>query len=72
MLNGTFKGLWNKAVLLMGALWAVLVFMIWESNQLATAADRQIFLTVVICGFLVVYVSGFLIEVRNRKKNAKG
>lgn len=72
MLNGTFKGLWNKAVLLMGALWAVLVFMIWESNQLATAADRQIFLTVVICGFLVVYVSGFFIEVRNRKKNAKG
>ncbi len=72
MLNGSFKGLWNKAMLFMGALWAVLVFMIWESNQLETAADRLVFLTVVISGFLVIYVSGFFIEARNRKKSARG
>ena len=58
MLNGDFNGLWNRAVLIMGALWAVLVFMIWETNQLETAGDRQVFLTVVIGGFLVVYQIG--------------
>ena len=72
MLNGTFRGLWNKALLLMGALWALLVFMIWESNQLETAGDRLVFLTVVISGFLVIYFSGFVIEVFDRKKKTRG
>lgn len=72
MLNGSFKGLWNKAVFFMGALWALLVFMIWESGQLVTSFDRQIFFAVVISGFLVVYVSGFFVEARNRKKKAGG
>lgn len=68
MLNSDFNGLWNRAALLMGALWAVLVFMIWETNQLETAGDRQVFLTVVIGGFLLTYVSGFVIATRNKKK----
>ncbi len=72
MLNGTFKGLWNKAVLFMGILWAALVFMIWESGQLVTSFDRQIFLAVVVIGFLIIYVSGFYVEARHRKKRAEG
>ena len=72
MLNGSFSGLWNRALLIMGAVWAVLVFLIWESNQLETAVDRQVFLTVVVAGFLVVYFSGFVINARNRKKRTGG
>ncbi len=70
MLKGTFKGLWNKAIFFMGALWFILVYMIWDSGQLVTAADRWIFMTVVLAGFLLVYVSGFLIESLHRKKQA--
>ncbi len=72
MLKSGFKTMWNRAVLFMGVLWAVLVFMIWESGQLPTADDRRIFLTVVAGGFIVVYISGFVIEARNRKKKAEG
>ncbi|PWW82466.1 hypothetical protein CR164_05610 [Prosthecochloris marina] len=68
MLNGSFKGLWNKAMFLMGGLWAVLVFLIWNSNQLPTTIDRQIFLVVIVCGYFLVYFSGFFIEARHRKK----
>lgn len=52
----------------MGGLWAVLVFLIWNSNQLPTTIDRQIFLVVIVCGYFLVYFSGFFIEARHRKK----
>ncbi len=68
MLNGSFKGLWNKAMFIMGGLWAVLIFLIWNSNQLPTTIDRQIFLVVIVCGYLLVYSFGFFIEARHRKK----
>ncbi|MCW8795763.1 MAG: hypothetical protein OQK67_01710 [Chlorobium sp.] len=68
MLNGSFKSLWNRAVFSMGGLWAVLVYMIWESGQLTTVVDRQVFMTVIVCGFLVIYFSGFVIAKRNSKK----
>ena len=70
MLKGSFKGLWNKAIFFMGVLWFILVYMIWDSGQLVTATDRQIFMTVVLVGFLLVYVFGFLIESLHKKKQA--
>ncbi len=70
MLKGSFKSLWNRAVLFVGGVWLVLVFLVWETNQLATALDRQIFLAVVVCGFLFTYLSGFVIEARHKKKQA--
>ncbi len=70
MLNGSFKGLWNKASLFMGVLWVALVYMIWESGQLHTLQDRVIFLSVVIIGFIAVYISGFLVEAQHKKKKA--
>ena len=72
MLNGTFKKLWNRSILLIGIIWAVLVFLIWETDQLVTAQDRWIFLTVVVFGFLLVYISGFVIEARHKKKQSGG
>ncbi len=71
MLNGSFKGLWNKAVLFMGILFAVLVYMIWGSGQLHTPQDRVVFLSVVIIGFIAVYLSGFFVEAQHKKKNAE-
>jgi len=70
MLKGSFKSLWNRAVFFVGILWFVLVYLVWNSGQLETAADRSVFAAVVIAGFLLVYVSGFLIESRHRKKQA--
>lgn len=70
MLKGSFKSLWNRAVLFVGGVWLVLVFLVWETNQLETAQDRQIFLAVVVCGFLCTYLLGFVIEARHKKKQA--
>jgi len=67
-MNNSFKSLWNKMFLFVGPVWFLLVWMIWSSGQLKTAADQQIFLGLVIPGFILIYVSGFLIQKRHAKK----
>lgn len=67
-MNNSFNSLWNKMFLFVGPVWFLLVWMIWSSGQLQTAADQQIFLTLVIPGFILIYVSGFLIQKRHAKK----
>lgn len=64
----TFKKLWNATFIFVGPLWFVLVWMIWKSGQLHFTQDKAIFLCVVIPGFIVVYLSGFLIESWHLKK----
>lgn len=68
MLSGSFTKLWNTAVFSVGAGWVVLVYFIWDSTQLVTMADRQVFLVVMSVGFLVVYAGGFIIDGHHRKK----
>jgi len=68
MLLGSFTKLWNMAVFSVGLGWLVLVYVIWESGQLASAMDRQIYLVTIIAGFLVIYAGGFLIEALHLKK----
>ncbi len=70
MLVGSFKSLWNKAVLYIGLGWLVLIALIWNTDQLATQVDRQIFVGVIAAGFLLVYVFGFIIEAMYKRKQA--
>ncbi len=72
MLSYSFKTLWNRTFLAVGPLWFVLVFFIWGSGQLVTMQDRVIFLSVVIPGFIAIYISGFLIEKWHKKKKSEG
>jgi hypothetical protein len=67
-MNYNFKSLWNKMFLIVGPVWFFLVWMIWSSGQIKSAADQQIFLGLVIPGFILIYVSGFLIQKRHAKK----
>jgi hypothetical protein len=67
-MNNSFKSLWNKMFLFVGPVWFLLVWMIWSSGQLKTAADQQMFLGLVIPGFILIYVSGFLIQKRHARK----
>ncbi len=71
MLVGSFRSLWNKAVLYVGLGWLVLIVLIWNTDQLSTSADRQIYLTVIAGGYLLVYVFGFVIEAMYKKKQAQ-
>ncbi|MDT9547728.1 MAG: hypothetical protein RI826_10400, partial [Chlorobium phaeovibrioides] len=70
-LVGSFRSLWNKAVLYVGLGWLVLIVLIWNTDQLSTSADRQIYLTVIAGGYLLVYVFGFVIEAMYKKKQAQ-
>ncbi|MBC8524845.1 MAG: hypothetical protein ISR54_00555 [Chlorobium phaeobacteroides] len=70
MLVGSFKSLWNRAVFYVGLGWLVLIALIWNTDQLATSADRQIYIGVIAAGFLLVYVSGFIIEAMYKRKQA--
>jgi len=49
----------------------VLIVLIWNTDQLSTSADRQIYLTVIAGGYLLVYVFGFVIEAMYKKKQAQ-
>ncbi|AOS84618.1 hypothetical protein BIU88_11015 [Chlorobaculum limnaeum] len=69
MLSGSFAKLWNIAVFSVGLGWLILVYIIWESGQLVAAIDRQIYLVVILAGFLLIYAGGFLIEGLHLKKN---
>ena len=67
----SFATLWNLMFVFVGPLWFVLAWMIWVSGQLQTLGDRMTYLGVVIPGFLVIYLSGFLIEGWHKKKKEK-
>ena len=72
MVKGSFKSLWSMAVLLVGIVWVLLVFFIWNSGQLETAADRRVFLAVVIGGGFFTYILGFIIEALYKRKQVSG
>ena len=71
MLLGSFAKLWNIAVFSVGAGWLVLVSIVWNSGQLATVTDSQVFFFVLMAGFLLIYSGGFLINARHRNKKTQ-
>ncbi|MBF0587397.1 hypothetical protein INT08_10525 [Prosthecochloris sp. N3] len=72
MLSYSFKTLWNRTFLAVGPVWFLLVYAIWSSGQLENLQDRLTFLGIVIPGFILTYVSGFLIEKWHKKKKKQG
>jgi hypothetical protein len=71
MIHYSFTKLWTLTFLFIAPFWFILVWMIWSSGQLATDADRSVFVLFVVPGFLVIYLSGFLIEGWHKKKKAQ-
>jgi hypothetical protein len=67
-MNYSFTTLWNATFVIVGPIWAVLAWMIWSSEQLAAPQHRVIFLSMVIPGFILIYLSGFAIRKRHAKK----
>lgn len=67
----SFTTLWNITFLFTGPVWALLVWMVWDSGQLQSEMDRTIFLSVIIPGFIAIYLSGFLIESWHKKKQVR-
>jgi hypothetical protein len=67
-MNYSFKTLWNAMFVIVGPLWAVLAWMIWSSGQLKTPQHHAFFLGMVIPGFILIYLSGFVIRNRHAKK----
>ena len=67
-MNYSFKTLWNATFVVVGPFWAVLAWMIWSSGQLRTPQHQTLFLGMVIPGFIMIYLSGFLIQKRHAKK----
>ncbi|NTV92550.1 MAG: hypothetical protein HGA72_04530 [Chlorobiaceae bacterium] len=66
-----FTTLWNITFAFVGPAWLVLVWMIWSSGQLKTPDEQMIYLALVIPGFVVIYLSGFIIERRHNKKQQR-
>ncbi|NTV02241.1 MAG: hypothetical protein HGB04_05575 [Chlorobiaceae bacterium] len=71
-MNQSFTTLWNITFAFTGPVWAVLAWMIWSSGQLRTPQDHTLFLAIVIPGFTLIYLSGFLIRNRHAKKMQGG
>jgi len=67
-MNYSFKTLWNAMFVFVGPLWFGLVWMIWSSGQLKTPYDHTIFLSLIIPGFILIYLMGFLIQKRHSRK----
>jgi type VI protein secretion system component VasK len=67
-MNYSFKTLWNRMFVIVAPVWFLLVWMIWSSGQLKTEGDHRLFLGLVIPGFMLIYLSGFLIQKRHAKK----
>jgi len=67
-MNYSFKTLWNITFLVVGPLWGSLAWMIWQSGHLKTVSSQHLFLWIVIPGFILIYISGFLIEKSHAKK----
>lgn len=71
MLSYSFKTLWNRTYMFVGPLWLILVYFIWGSGQLKTPQDQIIFLSVVVPGFILTYISGFIIEKWHKNKKTR-
>ncbi len=71
-MNYSFKTLWNATFIVVGPAWALLAWMIWSSGQLRTPQHHALFLGLVIPGFFLIYLSGFLIRNRHAKKQRGG
>ncbi|MGB0130850.1 hypothetical protein [Chlorobium sp.] len=67
-MNQSFAKLWNITFLVVGPLWALFVWMVWTSGQLRTPQQEILFFSVVIPGFILIYLSGFLIAKRHARK----
>ncbi|MBN1928641.1 MAG: hypothetical protein JW764_03780 [Chlorobiaceae bacterium] len=67
-MNYSFKTLWNAMFVFVGPLWFALVWMIWDSGQLRTPHDQTLYFALVIPGFILIYLSGFLIQKRHSGK----
>lgn len=67
-MNHSFKTLWNATFAFTGPVWALLAWMIWESGQLRTPEQHTLFLGLVVPGFILIYLSGFMIRNRHAKK----
>lgn len=67
-MNQSFRKLWNITFLFVGPLWALFVWMVWTSGQLRTPQQEGLFFSVVIPGFILIYLSGFLIAKRHARK----
>lgn len=67
-MNQSFAKLWNITFLVVGPLWALFVWMVWTSGQLRTPQQEILFFSVVIPGFILIYLSGFLIAKRQARK----
>lgn len=67
-MNQSFTKLWNITFLVVGPLWALFVWMVWTSGQLETLQQETLFFSVVIPGFILIYLSGFLIAKRHARK----
>jgi hypothetical protein len=67
-MNNSFTKLWNITFLVVTPIWAVFVWMIWTSGQLKNPQHELLFFSVVIPGFILIYLSGFLIAKRHALK----
>ena len=67
-MHQNFTKLWNITFLVVGPLWGLFVWMVWTSGQLKTAHHEILFLSVVVPGFILIYLSGFLIAKRHATK----
>lgn len=67
-MNQSFAKLWNITFLVVGPLWALFVWMVWTSGQLRTPQQEILFFSVVVPGFILIYLSGFLIAKRHARK----
>lgn len=67
-MNQSFAKLWNITFLVVGPLWALFVWMVWTSGQLRAPQQEILFFSVVIPGFILIYLSGFLIAKRHARK----
>jgi hypothetical protein len=70
MLKGSFTELWNKAMIYTGSGWLVLVCMIWVSRHFIDSGERIVFVSVLVAGYVAVYILGFYIKRRHFGKAA--
>jgi purine-cytosine permease-like protein len=70
MLKGSFPELWNKAMIYTGSGWLVLVCMIWVSGHFTDNVERIVFVSVLLSGYIAVYMLGFYIRRRHSRKAA--
>ena len=55
-MHQNFTKLWNITFLVVGPLWGLFVWMVWTSGQLKTPHHEILFLSVVVPGFILIYL----------------